>query len=542
MNKKWLGFGLIGAGLLLIIFHFLPFGKGSLNITIKHADYIMPAAYKVYANPEALNGEYYLFKMLLNNDGKATVSDVKVSYRIPNYIDWTDLQSIPRIYPGQNAVIRCYPQFKDDIISKMTQSTEKAEIRITYNSGQTTDESFGFKMMGRNQFVYTDLPPEEIAGYPDLFRNDQLLGCMVTPQDPIIKYYTQQIQEKVLKGEQASVSNKPEDAVKFLAGIYAATLVSHMVYSGTEGIPQKLGDVNSLVQSTRLPREVVTGNTGLCIELSLLYASVLKSAGLHPIIFLIPGHAYPGILVNGQYYAIEATGIGGEGLGQRASPEQAFKAGMKELGEFIQNAQSGDNRYFYVDVDNMEAKGVISMELKDDEFLRKKIDDIAANFGEIGKRTETVREPAQRQAYAGTNNSRRTVNTYSGVVNFTYPAGWQRYDRPVAQWPFLVSRIVAADGISAMSVFNIPGAGNSAQAVEYIRRQLMLNGYRVQYREVSSGNGYDVYKGITAGNGTQVAWEGVFRNSGGGIAGVTIGSPNFSPNAGIFNSILSTVR
>ncbi len=545
----------LAAGVLLLAFHFLPIGSGSLNVTIKHADYIMPSAYKVYANSDALNGEYYLFKMLMNNDGKTTLNDVKVSYRIPNYVDWTDLETISKIYPGQNAVVRCYPQFKDDIVNKMTQSQEKVEIKITYNGGQTQNEDYTFKMMGRNQFVYTDLPPEEIANYPDMFRNDQLLGCLVTPEDPIIKYYTQQVQEKVMKGEEASVSGKPEDAVKFLMGLYAATYVSHMVYSGTEGIPQKLGDINSLVQSTRLPREVVIGNTGLCIELSILYASVLKSAGLHPIIFLIPGHAYPGIVVNGQYYAIEATGIGGEGLGNRANPTDAFKAGMKELNEFVQNVQAGDNRYTFVDVDAMEEKGVIPMELKDDEFLRKKIDDIASSFSGGSKSVPNEPESKlenQNYASGGGGNSGNSggggggkassVRSYSGVISFSYPTGWQRHDYPFAQLPFIVSYIGTRDNTSVIDVYNLPGVTTADRAMQYIADRLYANGLRVQYQRVNTANGYSVYQGTTtASNGTR-AWEGAFRNSSNGIVGVTIGGTNYSQKANLFNSILSTVR
>ncbi|HVM90060.1 MAG TPA: hypothetical protein VMT76_17870 [Puia sp.] len=533
----------LGAGVLLLALHFLHFGKGSLNVTIKHADYIMPAAYKVYANSDALNGEYYLFKMLMNNDGKSTLTDVKVSYRIPNYLDWTDLESVPKIYPGQNVVIRCYPQFKDDIVNKMTQSKEKVEIKITYNGGQTQDESYDFNMMGRNQFVYTDLPPEEIASYPDMFRNDQLIGCFVTPQDPIIKYYTQQIQEKVMKGEEASVSGKADDAVKFLMGLYAATYVSHMVYSGTEGIPQKLGDISSLVQSTRLPREVVTGNTGLCIELSMLYASVLKAAGLHPVIFLIPGHAYPGIMVNGQYYAIEATGIGGEGLGNRLSPSDALKAGMKELNEFIQNVQAGDNRYSYVDIDAMEQKGVIPMELKDDEFLRKKIDDIAESFGG-GTRT-VPNQPAYgngNENYAGGGNGGSGMSAYSGVVSFSYPSTWKRYDYPVAQWPFIITEIDSRDGTSAIDVINLNGASSSAQAIEYVRQTIARAGRYMRYQYVNSNNGYDIYRGVTTSSAGSREWEAVFRRSENGIVGVTIGGTGFAQKQSMFNSILSTVR
>ena len=529
-------------GVLLLAFHFLPLGKGSLSLSIKKADYIMPSAYKVYANPETLNGEYYLFKMLIKNDGKTPVQDVTVSYRIPHYIDWTDLEKFPKIYPGQNVVTRCYPQFKDDIVNKMTQSQEKVEIKITFNGDQSITEEYGFKILGRNQFAYTDLPVEEIVSYPDQFRNSLLLGCLVTPQDPIIKYYTQQVQEKVMKGESASVTNKPEDAVNFLQGVYAATYLSHMVYSGTEGIPQKLGDINSMVQSIRLPREVVTGNTGLCIELSLLYASILKSAGLHPIIFLVPGHAYPGILVNGQYYAIEATGIGGEGLGSRLSPNDAFEAGMKELKECIQNMQAGDNRYAIIDIEALEAKGVVPMELKDDEFLRKKIDEIAVSFSG-GQKNNPNQNNSQYAKESTSTESSGAVSTYSGAVSFSYPAAWGRYDHPVRQKPYLVSVIGPKDGSTEIDVVSISGSQNSNQAIEYVKQQMLASGMHLQYQQVNSNNGYDYYRGnTTTSNNVHFKWIGVFHNSENGHNGVFIGSTHFSKTENILNSILSTVR
>lgn len=554
MNKKLPAIICLAAGLILLAYHFLPFGKGSLNVTIKHADYIMPAAYKVYANPDVLNGEYYLFKMLMNNDGKTTLNDVKVSYRISNYIEWTDLETIPKIYPGQNVVVRCYPQFKEDIVNKMTQSQEKVEIKITYNGGQSMDEDYTFKMMGRNQFVYTDLPPEEIASYPDAYRNMQLLGCLVTPEDPIIKYYTQQVQEKVMKGEEASVMNDPELAKKFLLNLYAATYVSHMVYSGTEGIPQKLGDIASSVQSIRLPREVVTGNTGLCVELSLFYASVLKNAGLHALIFLIPGHAYPGVEANGRYYAIEATGINGEGLGKRDLPQAALDTGMKELREFVEYVREGSNQYTVLDINDLEAKGVVPMELKDDEFLRKKIDDIAQSFTPRASRESN--EPESREegnADAGGDNGNdnsggggrsatSSIRSYSGVVSFSYPAAWQRYNYPFAQFPFVVSTIRSKDNASWISVYNLAGAGSANQAMQYIADKLYAGGVSVRYKLVNTTNGYSVYQGTSSSRTGTTEWEGAFRSSGSGIVGITIGGTDYSQKANLFNSILSTVR
>lgn len=555
MKKLILPLVLVVLGIIAIGGYFFNFGKDSLDVKITSTSYVMPSAYKVYANPQALNGEYYFFKMLLTNNGNTTMHDVKVSYRIPNIVDWTDCQdAVPDVYPGQHMVVVCYPHFKDDIVNRMTQSQETGEIKIEYNGGKVKKESFSFNMMGRNQFVYTDIPPDEVTSYPDMMHNVQLLPCLVTPEDPIVKYYTAQVQEKLMHGEAASVSGKPEDAVKFLMGLYQATLVSGMVYSGTEGIPQKLGDISSTVQSARLPREVITGNTGLCIELSLMYASVLKAAGLHPVIFLIPGHAYPGILVNNLWYAIEATGVNGAGLGGRLSASDAYTLGMKNLQAFVQARQQGDTRYMVVDVNDLEGKGVIPMELSDNDFLRKKIDDIAATFSGGGAsvpvRTAVNNEPARttprRSNNGGGGNGggggdNSLGNTYSGAIKFSYPGSWGRRDYPVPQLPILTGQVGTSDAQTGVSIWNVQAA-NPDQALYIIRQRLAAFGQYIQYQKTGTNNGYTMYQGATSYNGNQRRWEGVFRNGGSGVVGITLGSPQFEDYSGLFNSIISSVR
>lgn len=556
MKKLLLPVVLVVLGLAALGGYFFNFGKDNLDVKISSASYMMPAVYKVYANPQALNGEYYFFKMLLTNNGATTMNDVKVSYRIPNFIDWTDLTDVPNVYPGQHVVVRCYPHFKDDIVTRMTQSQETGEIKITYNGGKEKKESFGFNMMGRNQFVYTDIPPDEVTSYPDMMHNTQLLPCLVTPEDPIVKYYTSQVQDRLMQGEAASVSGKPEDAVKFLEYLYLATEKSKMVYSGTEGIPQKLGDVTSTVQSARLPREVLTGNTGLCIELSLMYASVLKAAGLHAVIYLIPGHAYPGIVVNNQYYAIEATGVNGAGLGGVLSPDDALKLGMKNLQTFIQAAQEGDTRYMLIDINDLESKGVVPMELADDDYMRKKIDDIVASFANNtttatapvatnnnnARNTERPRPtPRRDNNHGGGGNGNALGNAYSGAISFNYPGSWGRRDYPVANLNILVTQVGTSDAQSGISVWNIPAA-NPDQALFILRTRLAAFGQYITYQKSGVSNGYTMYQGSTSANGTQRRWEGVFRSGGNGVVGITLGSPSFSEYTGLFNSIISTVR
>jgi len=553
MKKILLPASLGFVGLVLVMLYFFDFGKDALTVKISNASYVMPSVYKVYSNPKALNGEYYFFKMLMTNNGTSAMHDVKVSYDIPGFIDWTELQTIPVIYPGQHVVVACYPHFKDDVVKKMTQSQETGDVKIEYNGGKVKKENFSFNMMGRNQFVYTDIPADEVTSYPDLMHNTQLLPCLVTPEDPIVKYYTSQVQDRFMKGEAASVDNDPKEAVKFLMELYAATLASKMVYSGTEGVPTKMGDVNTTVQSARLPREVITGNTGLCIELSLMYASVLKAAGLHPVIFLIPGHAFPGILASDGYYAIEATGCGGQGLGGSLNPQQAFQRGEDELKTFLTTLNQGDTRNIIIDVNNLESAGVIPMELPDDDFLRKKVDDIAATFSGGGSTsapfpTATARTPERRPAPARSSGGNRNSesgnsgsNMYSGAISFSYPGSWGRRDHPFTQLPTLMAQVGTSDAQTGISIWNVT-ASSPDQALYVIRTELATMGQYIQYQRTNYANGYTMYQGVTTYNGIQRRWEGVFRTGGNGIVGITLGSPDFSGNQSLFNSIIRTVR
>src|SRR5690606_32900550 len=290
MQKTFLPLVLASVGILLLgtSFFVSPGSKSDdMEIEVVKTSHIMPAAHNVYANKEALDGKYYLFKAKITNNSKQVLEDVKVRYRVPGYIEWTDLDVIGEMYAGQTAAVLCYPKFNNDITNKTTESREKAEIEISWKGADEDDiieESFAFRIANRNEYMFTNIPAEEISGWADVYNNDALLACFVTPNDPIVQYYTQNIQEKILKGETASVTKDPKEAVRFLTGIYQATLQSHMVYSGTKGIPESLQDVSKFSQHNRLPREIITGTTGLCLELSLLYASVLSNAGLEPII------------------------------------------------------------------------------------------------------------------------------------------------------------------------------------------------------------------------------------------------------------------
>ena len=537
MKKLAIPLAITVIGLVLTTLSFFGSKSGNaddIDITIEKSAFIMPAAHRVYSNPDALDGKYYLFKAKITNNTSTTLEDVTVKYRIPNYVDWTELTVSGEMFPGQTLVVPCYPKFENEITEKTTESVEKAEIEISWDGALEDDiieEDFSFKLTNRNEYVYTGIKSEEISSWADMYDNDALIACFVTPNDPVVKYYTQNLQEKLLKGEAASVTQKPEDAVRFLGGIYEATRKSHMVYSGTKGIPKSTDDVQSIVQQVRLPREVITGNTGLCIELSVLYASVLSAAGIDPIIYMVPGHAYPGFRMNGQYYAIEATGIGGEGLGNIMSAEEAYQQGQKQLQEFIQRSQAGDPRYTIVDIHNVNSQGVTSMDLKDNDFMRKKVDDIVASWsGGQQVRPNNPREPRINVP----DNRIRTGNPLS----FSIPSGWQTMMHPVPQMPIVTAQVISPDQITSVTVYDIP-ASNAQQAMATVNQYLMSFGMEVQYQingNAIAGQTYSV-------DGT-FNWVAKAIRRQGGIRIVAVGSPDYMYNAssGIINQVYNSIR
>jgi len=529
-------------GLALLGWSFVPAEKtGDLDVEIVKTNTIMPAAHNVYANPDALDGKYYLFKSKITNNTNKMLEDVIVKYRVPGHIDWTELDIIGEMKQGQSASVCCYPKFSEDICEKMTQSTEKAEIEISWDGASDDDiveEEFSFKISDRNEYSFTNIPNEEIAGWSDVYNNDALLACFVTPNDPIVKYYTQNIQEKILMGEQASVTKDPKEAVRFLTGIYNATILSHMVYSGTKGSPSSITDYSKFSQHNRLPREVITGNTGLCLELSLLYASILSNAGIDPIIYLVPGHAYPGFKMNNEYYAIEATSIGGEGIGGIKSAEQAFETGMKELNEFITKAQNGDPRYTIVDVHEVNQQGATPMALKDDEFLRKKVDDIVSSWSAMASSSNT---PAQTKKTKSNNTvvpNNNNTGRGSSALSFTAPSGWQTMMYPLPDVPILTAQAIAPDQVTVTSVYDIP-TNNTQEAMSAINSYMYYYGMSMDYQ--MNGN---TISGVTYSDQGTLSWKGKVLNTSAGKRVVAVGSPDylFSQNLGIINQVFNSIR
>ncbi len=561
MRKKVILLGLFygGIGLIMMVLGLTVFRKcGQLDIKIKTRPAVMPMAYKVYGNREVEDGKYYLSKIVFTNDGKGTVRDLKVSYRIPGYIEWTTPMEYTEILPGQTVVDLFYPKFPSKILDVLNVTPASVEMKITYNDGKRDREEIrraDFQIRGRNELLYTDIPEEEIVDIRDLYTNVDLLACFVTPEDPVIKYFTQQLQKNVMKG--AGVGGSQREIIRFMQALYEFELASKLVYGGTLGLPEKVGDHYTMVQHIRLPREVLTGGAGLCVELSLLFCSVAQSAGLNSGIFCTSRHAFPAIIANGNIIPLEATGIGGEGLGGRMSFKKALETGMKEAQMFFQGGspQIGVAIKF-LPIGQLQGQGLRPPDLKDDPDLKKKIDKMFADLGHDNMRHNGVRvnEPGftGRRNYnggRGGNGGNGGFVRYSdpnGIYGFSYPAGWRIMRSPNPYLPSLQLAAVSPSSGKDVEVYFFPGVSDINYAFSSIYNTLTQMGTRVQYQPAGTvtinGRQYARIAGMSSSNMGAIYWTAYFTTSSQGVVGFVIGSVSNSLNTPDLLTIRNSFR
>ncbi|RRD60079.1 hypothetical protein [Tannerella forsythia] len=551
MKKMIYPLMLIVVGVAVLLFSLLCSGSTTeeLKIRLSPANYIMPAAYKVYSTPEVLGGRMYLFRAVLQNKGKRSIENLKVEYRIPKYIDtWTLVEAPSILIPGQTTVCMAYPAFDKSITEKNSQSRERVDIRITYGSKdrpQEIDEGFMFTMLSVNDFAYTDMPRSELVSYSDMFDNISLSACFITAEDPIVQYYTSKVKQTLLQGEVAGVNPTPEEYARFLKGIYEATLRSGMVYSSTSGMPANLGSVATLIQRIRLPREVIIGNTGLCIELTFLYAAILRNAGMESILFSVPGHIYPGFRLNNQYYAIEATGIGGAGLGKIASADEAFQQGMTQLSAFFEAQAAGDERYKLIDVNALISSGIIPMELKDDTYMRQKIDELSSLWGQGGGMMPMRGDNtgmgsgtfSDMTSSVENNGASFGTKTFRNGVTFSYPAGWNVVYQPDPYLPVLTASVVDPKQDMAVEVYNIQGTADIGTAIDYLVQSYQSRGIQISYQLSGNRNGFVMIAGKSMREQGAFGWKGAFRTRDNAVVGICV--PDAMRNA---QQVLASLR
>ncbi len=312
-------------------------GKGDLSWDIATKKSVMTVAYKAYSNPSAADGRWFLSKTIFRNKGVGPVNNLQVSYQIPDYIPWTTPEKYDEVLPGQTIIDLFYPKFPKKVAELTSPQTVTLEIKITYEDGtgktKDTVEKRNFDLRGVNEIEYTSMAQSEIVNWYDVFENTDLVAAYVTMDDPVLKTFAAEV-TKWAGGTTAGAGGGVSETVRLMRTFYTYQIVSGMHYASAKGVPEKRGDAyTSLVQTIRLPRDVVRLNSGLCIELAILWAAVMENLGVQTYIVVIPGHAFAVVVDGNSQIPIECTGIGGPGIGGSLTFEDAVASAQKTLAE-----------------------------------------------------------------------------------------------------------------------------------------------------------------------------------------------------------------
>lgn len=332
-------------------------GKTNVDVNFKYKPRIMSALYKVYGNPELLNGQYWIAKTIFTNTGTSDIVELRISYKLGDYSSWSPESIYSLVAPGGTIVDFYYPIISPNIAQLKTASFADLQIKYSYKdiNGKTYSDSVSYRIqiLGINQFEFSNLPEEERTGvWIDDFANVPLLSAFVTKLDDPVKMFAGMVSQYA--GGPATASNDKE-AIKFCNALYDLMVFNGISYQTPSGF---LVEYKSGGQDIKYPRDVLRDKAGTCIDLAIFYASVCETVGLKTYIVVIPGHAFPVIeLPSGDILPIEATGVGGSAVGKSATFEEVVEIGEKNL----QELKIG--KFFIVDVQKLQSDGVLPPEL-----------------------------------------------------------------------------------------------------------------------------------------------------------------------------------
>jgi hypothetical protein len=366
-------------GLLSIYAFYIKYGEVPAHLIWESPEVkpsIMSVGYKIYGNPKIDNGHFYLSKIQFKNTGEHSVTDFQISYKVDDYTpDWSEPEVHKEIPAGYSFNALYYPRFQDKIAKLRNSVTTTFRARAKWKEeGKEFEEVFSkdISIQAINTLVCSDIPEKERVIFQDNFNTAAFSMSMVTPNDPVVTAYSSQI-TKLAGGTTAGISGGRTEVIRICKYIYEYMILTKLRYVGDSATLNTFGDVKTLTQNVRLPRDVIIDNQGLCLELSLLWASILEHIGVRCTVVFIPGHAFvvayaPNDGVPFDYgLAIETTAITPQAVGEKeiVSFEKATEISSK-----IYNKYSATGEMMRFDVQTYQNYGFTPPELSDYDITK----------------------------------------------------------------------------------------------------------------------------------------------------------------------------
>jgi hypothetical protein len=198
-----------------------------------------------------------------------------------------ELRQTVVIAPHETRSLRLEPEL-------LPQAFENSEIRRATLAVEAQDAA--------TSYVFAQQRPVFLHSASDLFwgkkfSNAQLLARWVTPHDEAVLQLVSRAEHFTpggrLRGYNLLPRVKLETQVREQAtAVFEAMKRSRITY--VDSI-YTFGNFPDETQRIRLPRETLELSNANCIDVSVAFASAMENLGMHPVVVIVPGHAFTGV-------------------------------------------------------------------------------------------------------------------------------------------------------------------------------------------------------------------------------------------------------
>ncbi len=253
-----------------------------MNDNISSCAMIINIDYHKAANYSLISNRIPVCRSLtMTNDTDAPVQDVLVMCE-GEYLKPCQ-QQVPMLGVGEAIRLDAIEIVPD--ADKLLELTEgmMTTFRIGVHTGDAciVEQEYPLELMAYDQWLGTSVLPQTLASF--VTPNHPAINAMVVKAAGVLKELNGSSQ---FSEYQSGNTNEVRQQV---AAVFKALHQCGIVY---RAMPASFAEVG---QRVTLPHQVLTGKLGNCLELTLLFASVLESIGLHCVVIMEEGHAYLGV-------------------------------------------------------------------------------------------------------------------------------------------------------------------------------------------------------------------------------------------------------
>jgi len=214
----------------------------------------------------------------LRNGENSPVTDVKVYFNVPQYMDQPRLSAtLPVLKRGEEAEAELNALFLNSILQLTEPAKASAEVIVeyTYLGKQFSRKMpFTLRIHDRNSMTWDD---------------DRKAASFVTPRDPTVLLFSKNVISILREYDSSPINQNFRTAV----GIFESLKLYGMNYAidPNSSYIELSSDANS-IDFLQFPSQSLTYRAGDCDDLSILFTALLESVNIETAFITIPGHIY----------------------------------------------------------------------------------------------------------------------------------------------------------------------------------------------------------------------------------------------------------